>query len=103
MSGDNKITTDHIMAAGLAPATAPNVPKYAEFVFEPVDPTFSRRALESKESGRAVFIVGGSSHGQGSSREHAALCPMYLGVTAVLVKSMERIHHGNLINFGILP
>ncbi len=99
----DKITTDHIMPAGQRLKYRSNVPKYAEFVFESVDSTFPSRALANKEKGIHNIIVGGESYGQGSSREHAALCPMYLGVKAVVAKSIERIHRGNLINFGILP
>ncbi len=66
-------------------------------------PTFAKRAYEIKEAGKQNIIVAGLSYGQGSSREHAALCPMYLGVRAVIAKSFERIHAANLINFGILP
>ena len=80
-----------------------NIPKYAEFVFEGVDAAFSKQALENKQAGVHNLIVAGASYGQGSSREHAAICPMYLGVKAVLAKSFERIHAANLINFGILP
>jgi aconitate hydratase len=99
----DKITTDHIMPAGQRLKYRSNVPKYAEFVFESVDSTFPGRALDNKGKGIHNVIVGGESYGQGSSREHAALCPMYLGVKAVVAKSIERIHRGNLINFGILP
>ena len=99
----DKITTDHIMPAGARLKYRSNVPKYSEYVFEPVDSTFPKRALENKEKGRDNIIIGGLSYGQGSSREHAALCPMYLGVKAVIAKSMERIHVANLINFGIVP
>jgi aconitate hydratase len=99
----DKITTDHIMPAGDKLKYRSNVPRYAEFVFAPIDPQFSRRALENRERGLANLVVGGLSYGQGSSREHAALCPMYLGVRAVLARSFERIHAANLINFGILP
>lgn len=97
--GDN-ITTDHIMPAGakVLPLRS-NIPKISEYVFEIVDPTFPKRA---KEIGGG-FIVGGNNYGQGSSREHAALAPMYLGIKAVLVKNFARIHLANLINFGILP
>ncbi|MEW6687092.1 MAG: aconitate hydratase [Candidatus Edwardsbacteria bacterium] len=97
--GDN-ITTDHIMPAGakVLPYRS-NIPKMAEFVFEGVDATFSKRA---KEKGGG-FIIGGANYGQGSSREHAALAPMYLGIKAVIAKSFARIHKANLINFGILP
>ena len=99
----DKITTDHIMPAGSKLKFRSNVPKYATFVFEPVDSTFATRCQANQERGRHNFIVGGLSYGQGSSREHAALCPMYLGVKAVIAKSLERIHTANLINFGILP
>ncbi len=97
--GDN-ITTDHIMPAGakVLPLRS-NVPAISQYVFESVDPTFPKRA---KEAGGG-FIVGGTNYGQGSSREHAALAPMYLGVKAVIVKGFARIHLANLINFGILP
>jgi aconitate hydratase len=96
----DKITTDHIMPAGARLKYRSNVPKYAEFVFENVDKTFPSRCLKSKSHN---IIVAGESYGQGSSREHAAMCPMYLGVKAVLAKSFERIHAANLINFGIAP
>jgi len=99
----DKITTDHIMPAGTRLKYRSNVPKYAEFVFETVDETFSRRAKENKEKGIDNIIVGGWSYGQGSSREHAAICPAYLGVKAVIAKTLERIHSANLINFGIVP
>ncbi|MBP7765905.1 MAG: aconitate hydratase [Syntrophaceae bacterium] len=99
----DKITTDHIIPAGARMKYRSNIPKYAEFVFENVDAAFARRALANKEAGRHNIIVAGLSYGQGSSREHAAICPMYLGVRAVLAKSLERIHAANLINFGILP
>ncbi|MGE5708144.1 MAG: aconitase family protein, partial [Bacteroidota bacterium] len=98
----DKITTDHIMPAGSRLKYRSNVPKYATFVFEGVDPTFPSRAMANKEAAKHNFIIGGLSYGQGSSREHAALCPMYLGVKAVIAKSFERIHAANLINFGIL-
>ncbi|MDD4202763.1 MAG: aconitate hydratase [Candidatus Omnitrophica bacterium] len=99
----DKITTDHIMPAGVRLKYRSNIEKYSEFVFEGVDPDFSRNALKVKQSSKAVFIVAGESYGQGSSREHAALCPMYLGVKAVFARSFERIHSANLVNFGILP
>ncbi len=91
--GDN-ITTDHIMPAGKYLPLRSNVPEYAKHVFESVDKDFAKRAQEKKGG----FIVGGENYGQGSSREHAALCPMYLGVKAVIVKSFARIHLANLIN-----
>jgi len=80
-----------------------NIPKYSEFVFENVDPDFAANAQKIKAAGKQNIIVAGFSYGQGSSREHAAICPMYLGVRAVIAKSFERIHTANLINFGILP
>jgi aconitate hydratase len=97
--GDN-ITTDHIMPAGakILPLRS-NIPEISKHVFEAVDPVFPHRALE-KGGG---FIIGGENYGQGSSREHAALAPKYLGVKAVIVKSFARIHLANLINFGIVP
>jgi aconitate hydratase len=67
------------------------------------EPTFAERALAAKQAGRHGIIVAGDSYGQGSSREHAALCPMYLGVKAVIAKAIERIHQNNLVNFSILP
>jgi len=98
----DKITTDHIMPAGARLKYRSNVPKYAEYVFEPLDPTFPKRAMETKRNGLHTVIVAGESYGQGSSREHAALCPMYLGVKAIIAKSVERIHAANLVNFGII-
>ncbi len=97
--GDN-ITTDHIMPAGtkVLPYRS-NVPKLSEFCFTVCDPDFPKRALEK---GGGV-ILGGHNYGQGSSREHAALVPLYLGVRAVVAKSFARIHAANLINFGIAP
>ena len=99
----DKITTDHIMPAGARLKFRSNIPAYAKFVFEPCDATFHDRCLENRKNGFANVIVAGESYGQGSSREHAALCPMYLGVKAVLAKSIERIHRANLVNFGIVP
>ncbi len=99
----DKITTDHIMPAGSRLIYRSNIPKYAEYVFERVDPAFYKRALEYKQRGLFTAIAGGQSYGQGSSREHAAICPMHLGVRLVMAKSFERIHSANLINFGILP
>ena len=99
----DKITTDHIMPAGARLKFRSNVPQYAKFVFEPCDPKFHDRCLANAKAGFANVIVAGESYGQGSSREHAALCPMYLGVKAVIAKSIERIHRANLINFGIVP
>ena len=99
----DKITTDHIIPAGDKMKFRSNVPKYSDFVFDIVDNTFSKRAKENKAKGLANIIVAGESYGQGSSREHAAMCPMFLGVKVVLAKSLERIHTANLINFGIVP
>jgi len=103
----DKITTDHIMPAGTFLKLRSNVPEYAKVVFngfnEPGKPTFAERSLELKSKGIGGIIVAGESYGQGSSREHAALCPMYLGVRAVIAKSIERIHRANLINFCIVP
>ena len=97
--GDN-ITTDDIMPAGskILPLRS-NVPVISQYVFKGIDPTFSERAKLAKKS----IVVGGENYGQGSSREHAALAPMYLGVQAVVAKSFARIHKDNLINYGILP
>ena len=99
----DKITTDHIMPAGARLKFRSNVPEYSKYVFEPCDKTFHDRCLKNKEAGLVNVIVAGESYGQGSSREHAALCPMYLGVKAVIAKSIERIHRANLVNFGIVP
>ena len=97
--GDN-ITTDHIMPAGakILPYRS-NIPHLSKFCFEVCDPTFPERA---KATGDGI-IIGGSNYGQGSSREHAALVPMYLGIRCVIAKSFARIHVANLINAGILP
>lgn len=99
----DKITTDHIMPAGARLKFRSNIPEYAKYVFEPCDPSFHDKCLKNKGEGKANVIVAGESYGQGSSREHAALCPMYLGVKAIVAKSIERIHRANLINFGIVP
>ncbi|MCK9275916.1 MAG: aconitate hydratase [Syntrophales bacterium] len=99
----DRITTDHIMPAGARMKYRSNIARYSEFVFEPVDRNFSSRAAAIKKAGRHNIVVAGVSYGQGSSREHAAMCPMFLGVKAVLAISFERIHEANLVNFGILP
>ncbi len=98
-TGDN-ITTDHIMPAGakILPLRS-NIPEISKHCFEVVDTDFPQRALSLGES----VIIGGSNYGQGSSREHAALAPLYLGIKAVIVKSFARIHKANLVNAGILP
>jgi len=96
----DNITTDDILPSGAkVMALRSNLPAISEFVFERLDPAFVERA---KLRGGG-FIVGGENYGQGSSREHAALAPRYLGVRAVIAKSFARIHHANLVNFGILP
>jgi aconitate hydratase len=99
--GDN-ITTDAIMPAGaeVLPYRS-NIPAISQFVFHPIDETYAQRARVYRDQGS--FIVGGENYGQGSSREHAALAPRYLGLKAVIAKSFARIHWQNLINFGILP
>ncbi|HWR30097.1 MAG TPA: aconitate hydratase [Negativicutes bacterium] len=98
----DKITTDHITPAGSLLKYRSNVPKYSEYVFRDVKPEFAAECKKNKELAIASVIVAGQSYGQGSSREHAALCPMFLGVKVLLAKSVERIHAANLINFGIL-
>ena len=97
---EDNITTDHIMPAGakILPLRS-NIPAISQHCFTVCDETFPTRA---KELGKSI-IVGGSNYGQGSSREHAALAPLYLGIKAVLVKSFARIHRANLVNAGILP
>lgn len=100
--GDN-ITTDHILPAGGLLKYRSNVAQYSQFVFRDVDGEFPNRCRKNSDSGKASVIIGGLSYGQGSSREHAAICPMFLGVQAVIAKSIERIHWSNLVNFGILP
>ncbi len=103
----DKITTDHIMPAGAFLKLRSNVPEYAKAVFnilnEPGRPTFYERAAAVRDAGRHGVVVASDSYGQGSSREHAALCPMYLGVKAVIAKAIERIHKANLVNFAITP
>ncbi len=99
VTGDN-ITTDDIMPAGtkVLPLRS-NIPAISEYVFENLDSEFPSRARQMKGG----IIIGGNNYGQGSSREHAAIAPMYLGLKAVITKSFARIHRSNLINFGILP
>ena len=100
MKTEDNITTDDIMPAGakILPLRS-NIPKISEYVFSVIDEEFVERA---KKAGKSV-IVGGENYGQGSSREHAAIAPMYLGIQAVVAKSFARIHKKNLINFGIIP
>jgi aconitate hydratase len=100
--GDN-ISTDEIMPAGarVLPYRS-NIPKMSEYVFEFIDPDYDKRALEYTQTGGHA-IIAGENYGQGSSREHAALAPRYLGLRLVIAKSFARIHRMNLVNFGILP
>jgi aconitate hydratase len=99
--GDD-ISTDEIMPAGtrVLPFRS-NIPEISRFVFEPVDTSFHDRAMAHERG--VSFVLGGKNYGQGSSREHAALAPRYLGVRAVIAKDFARIHLQNLVNFGILP
>ena len=97
--GDN-ITTDHIMPAGakILPYRS-NIPYLSQFCFKQCDPNFAENC---KKEGKGI-IIGGANYGQGSSREHAALVPLYLGIKAVITKSFARIHKANLVNAGIIP
>lgn len=99
---ENNISTDDISPAGskVLPFRS-NIPEISKFTFSRIDETFYKRAMQHKKSGS--FIVAGANYGQGSSREHAALAPNFLGIKAILAKSYARIHRSNLINFGILP
>src|SRR5262249_3807175 len=100
--GDN-VSTDEILPAGsrVLPYRS-NIPEISKFAFDAIDPDYAQRAKAVRKSGGHV-VVGGTNYGQGSSREHAALAPRYLGLRAVLARSFARIHWQNLINFGILP
>lgn len=104
MKVEDNITTDHIMPAGakILPLRS-NIPAISEYVYHQVDQNFSRSMQETVAEGSYGMVVGGDNYGQGSSREHAALAPRYLGVQVKLVKSFARIHKANLINFGIVP
>lgn len=103
----DNVSTDDIIPAGPFLKYRSNVPEYARCVFHRLNEggqvSFCDRALAAQAAGKCGVIVAGLSYGQGSSREHAALCPMYLGVRAVIAKSIERIHQANLVNFAILP
>ncbi len=103
----DKITTDHIMPAGVHLKLRSNIPAYSKVVFECFTeegkPSFAERSAAIRDNGKHSIIVGRDSYGQGSSREHAAICPMYLGVKAVIAFAIERIHSANLVNFGIMP
>jgi aconitate hydratase len=100
--GDD-VSTDEIMPAGsrVLPYRS-NIPAMADFVFDVIDETYPQRAIEARDQG-GHFVVGGDNYGQGSSREHAAIAPRYLGLRAVIAKRFARIHWQNLVNFGILP
>jgi aconitate hydratase len=103
----DKITTDHIMPAGIHLKLRSNIPAYSQVVFECFTEegkhSFAERAAMVRDAGKHGVIVAKDSYGQGSSREHAAICPMYLGVKAVVAFAIERIHAANLVNFGIVP
>ncbi len=103
----DKITTDHIMPAGVHLKLRSNIPAYSKVVFECFTeegkPSFAERAAAVRDAGLQGIIVGRDSYGQGSSREHAAICPMYLGIKVVIAAAIERIHRANLVNFGIAP
>lgn len=100
----DNITTDDIVPAGTTLSNMrSNVPALAEHLFQRVDKEAVGRIKAAKEAGRAGIFVAGENYGQGSSREHAALCPMHLGVKAVITKSLARIHKANLVNYGVLP
>lgn len=107
LKAGDKITTDHIMPAGVHLKLRSNIPKYSKVVFECFTeagkPSFAERGIAARDAGKHGVIVARDSYGQGSSREHAAICPMYLGVKAVIAYAIERIHSANLINFGIVP
>jgi aconitate hydratase len=99
----DKITTDHIIPGGGRMKYRSNMREYSKYPFETIDPNCYERAKKIKEGCLSNIIVGGVSYGQGSSAEHAALCPMSMGVEAVIAYSFERIHTDNLVNSGILP
>ena len=100
--GDN-VSTDEIMPAGarVLPFRS-NIPAISEFVFERIDPDYHKRAARSRNAGGHI-VIGGHNYGQGSSREHAAIAPRFLGPRVVIAQSFARIHWQNLINFGVLP
>jgi aconitate hydratase len=97
--GDNVSTDDILPGGSEIMSLRSNIPEISKYAFRYVDATFADRAIKKKGG----FILGGENYGQGSSREHAALAPKYLGVKAVIAKSFARIHLANLVNFGILP
>jgi aconitate hydratase len=101
--GDD-VSTDEIMPAGarVLPFRS-NIPRISEFCFEAIDESYASRAAEARDEGDGHAVVGGDNYGQGSSREHAAIAPRYLGLRAVVVQGFARIHQQNLVNFGVLP
>jgi aconitate hydratase len=100
ISLEDNITTDDIIPAGTAILSLrANIPAISAYLFNRIDPSFPERAAAAGTG----FLVAGKNYGQGSSREHAALCPRYLGIRAVIAESYARIHKSNLVNFGILP
>ena len=103
----DKTSTDDIMPAGIHLKHRSNIPEYAKVVFErfnePGKETFAQRAAKVRDEGKHGVIIGRDSYGQGSSREHAAICPMYLGIKVLIAMAIERIHAANLVNFGIVP
>jgi aconitate hydratase len=103
LKAGNNISTDEILPAGakVLPYRS-NIPKISEFAFDMIDPEYARRTADSRSTG-GHCVIGGTNYGQGSSREHAALAPRYLGLRVVIARSFARIHRQNLINFGIVP
>jgi aconitate hydratase len=99
----DKVSTDAITPAGRFLADRSNIERYSQGTFHDLDPEFAERAAQIKSEGKHGVIVAGDSYGEGSSREHAALCPMYLGIKMVIAKGFQRIHRENLINYGIIP
>ena len=104
LKGGDNITTDDITPASAEfSSMRSNIPLMSQYCYTRYDPTFAARAKQMKETVGGSIIIGGENYGQGSSREHAAINPMYLGVKCVIAKSIARIHKGNLINHGIIP
>jgi aconitate hydratase len=99
----DKVSTDTITPAGRFLADRSNIERYSQGTFHDLDPEFAERAVQIKDGGKHGVIIAGESYGEGSSREHAALCPMYLGIKMVIAKGFQRIHRENLINYGIIP
>jgi aconitate hydratase len=102
LKAEDNISTDEISPAGRALPYRSNIPQLAEFSFTQLDETYPRRAREQRDGGGWHAVVGGENYGQGSSREHAAIAPRYLGLRLVIAKSFARIHWQNLANFGVL-